>query len=253
MYHDVIPGRSPGAASRAYFSVERQTFAAQLDQLAAEGYTVRSLESALSNPCARQVAVSFDDGDLGQFEQGFPELARRGMTATFFITTDWVGRPGYVSWDALRQMRAGGMSIQSHTCSHPFLSELPPERVQHELRSSREILNQQLGQETEMLGLPGGDFPRGGPQVFEDAGYRVVATSRWGINAPTTRDAGRITFVRRCTVRRAPSPGEFRATISGDAWLSARRRLRGFALSLIRRTLTPTRYQRWRRAILDAR
>jgi peptidoglycan/xylan/chitin deacetylase (PgdA/CDA1 family) len=188
--------------------------------------------------------------DQGQFEQGFPELARRGMSATFFITTDWVGRPGYVSWSALRQMRAAGMSIQSHTCSHPFLSELAPEVLHHELQVSREVLNQQLNQETDMLALPGGDFPRGGPLVFQRAGYRVVATSRWGVNTPVAKGGG-ITFVRRCTVRSAPSPEEFHAMILGDPWLSARRRLRGFALNTIRRVLTPSRYQRWRRVLLD--
>jgi peptidoglycan/xylan/chitin deacetylase (PgdA/CDA1 family) len=252
MYHDVLPSRGPGSASATYFSVERKDFAHQLDQLAAEGYTVLSLESALASPAARQVALSFDDGDLGQFEQGFPELARRGMTATFFVTTGWVGRAGYASWDALRQMRAAGMSIQSHTRSHPFLSELGPDAVADELRSSKEVLDAALGQNTTSLALPGGDRPQGGLRVFQQAGYAVVATSRWGRNrAPRTEHSG-VQVVRRCTVRGRPSHDEFRATFTGDPWLGARRRLRESALNAFRTAVGPTRYAGWRRRLLDA-
>lgn len=251
MYHDVIPAPGSANVSAVYFSVDRPTFAAQLDQLAGEGYAVRSIAAALADPAPRQVVMTFDDCDLGQYQQGFPELARRGMSATFFATTDWIGRPGYISWDGLREMRAAGMSIQSHTCSHPFLSELSPDEVHRELNVSRETLNQQLDQNTDMLALPGGNFPRGGARVFQKAGYQVVATSRWGTNRWPGGAVSPVTLVRRCTVRRALSPAEFSATIHGDSWLSARRRLRGFVLETVRQTLSPTRYQRWRRTILD--
>jgi peptidoglycan/xylan/chitin deacetylase (PgdA/CDA1 family) len=252
MYHDVLPLRGPGSASLAYFSVERKDFADQLDQLADEGYTVRSLESALVNPGGRQVAVSFDDGDLGQFEQGFPELARRGMSATFFVTTGWVGRPGYASWDALRQMQAAGMSIQSHTRSHPFLSQLGPEAVADELRSSKQALDDALSQNTSSLALPNGDRPRGGLRVFQQAGYAVVATSTWGRNrVPWTEHPG-VQIVRRCTVRGRPSRKEFRAIFTGNIWLGARRRLRESTLNALRAAVGPTRYAGWRRGFLDA-
>jgi len=252
MYHDVTPGEAGTSKSASYFSVERQLFASQLDQLAVEGYTVRSLESSLADPRPRQVALSFDDGNLGQFEQGFPELARRGMSATFFVTTDWVGRPGYASWEALREMHAAGMSIQSHTRSHPFLSELDPQTAFDELRSSREALDEALGQRTASLALPNGDFPRGGSRVFRDAGYTVVGTSRWGRNRSAAAGNATVLLIRRCTVRGRPSPEEFRATFTGSVWLGTRRRLRESALNAIRTAVGPTRYAIWRTRFLDA-
>jgi peptidoglycan/xylan/chitin deacetylase (PgdA/CDA1 family) len=251
MYHDVTSGSAPASRSAGYFSVDQAVFGAQLDQLAAEGYAVRSLEATLADPRPRQVAVTFDDGDLGQCELGFPELARRGMSATFFVTTNWVGQPGYASWAKLREMRAAGMSIQSHTRSHPFLSELAPGMVEDELRGSREALNEALDQQTTSLALPNGDFPRGGPRVFQEAGYRVVATSRWGRNGASRPAAGEIEQICRCTIRGRPAEKEFRDTAAGDPWLAARHRLRESTLNAFRSAIGPTRYAGWRRRFLD--
>ncbi|HWA59384.1 MAG TPA: polysaccharide deacetylase family protein, partial [Gemmatimonadales bacterium] len=199
MYHDVTLEAVGVSGGPRHFSVNRRTFGDQLDRLSALGYRARSVAECLADPLPRQVAISFDDGDLGQFENGCSELVARGMTATFFITTDWVERPGYVTWHQLRQMKAAGMSIQSHSRSHPFLSELEAPALRAELEESRRRLDDELGQETDTLALPDGDRPRRALRgLIRSAGYRVVATSRWGVNRGRPGEAG-LTWVRRCT------------------------------------------------------
>jgi peptidoglycan/xylan/chitin deacetylase (PgdA/CDA1 family) len=198
------------------------------------------------------VAISFDDGDLGQFENGHAELVKRGMTATFFITTDWVGRPNYVSWNQLREMRAAGMSIGSHSKSHPFLSELGEAGLRAELLGSKDRIDQELEQVTDTIALPGGDRPRRSLRPMLGAvGYRVVANSRWGTNHGTTPADG-VRWINRCTIRGEPSPGHFSRVIHGDSWLGFKRFTREFALARLRETLGPTRYSRWRRRLLES-
>ncbi len=247
LYHDVASRQTD------YFATPAPAFAAQLDAVRAAGYRGGSIAAALAaRPEDRSLAISFDDGNLGQFAAAFPALAERGMTATFFITTSWVGRPGYVTWDHLRQMRDAGMSIQSHTRTHPFLSELGASALAEELRAAKHDLDQALGQDTDMLALPGGDFPRRrfAPLVRE-AGYRVVATSIWGVNRGVgTRDGW--TEVRRCTVRGEPPLDEFRRVAAGDPALGRLRRGRERVLGTLRRSLGPSRYARWRRWFLEA-
>jgi len=248
LYHDVMaddPGRS---GATAYFGVSGHSFAAQLDHITGLGWRGCSIEEALRDDGAR-VAISFDDGHAGQFERAFPALARRGMTATIFVTTGWVGTPGYVSWSALREMKAAGMSIQSHTRTHPFLSELDPAALREELYGSRAELDQQLGQRTHALALPGGDPPRAPLRgALAEAGYTVIATSRWGVN-PDTRAAGPL-WVRRCTVRGRVSGADFRRIVEGDQLIAWRRRLREGVLRGLRTSMGPTRYARWRRRVL---
>ena len=52
----------------------------------------------------RSVILTFDDGYDDVYEHAFPLLMQRGMVGTFFITTDFVERPGYVTWDQIIEM-----------------------------------------------------------------------------------------------------------------------------------------------------
>lgn len=252
MYHDIAPGPSRAGGGPARFAVPADEYRRQLDQLRAEGYQGRSLRDALREPHGRLVAITFDDGNAGQFERGFRALAERGMAATFFVTADWIGKPGYVSWEQLREMRAAGMDVQSHARSHRFLSELAAEELVPELRGAKDALDQGLHQDTDMLALPGGDWPkRSLRHLIAEAGYRVVATSQWGLNAPLRSDAGELVSVRRCTVSGIAGPQRFRRIAAGDPWLGRRRQLREGALGALRTALGASRYAAWRKAFLD--
>lgn len=252
LYHDVTDGAT-GAGSGDYFSVPAAAFASQLDWIRDAGYAGCSLEEGLRYAGPPHVVITFDDGEIGQYELAFRALAACRMTATFFVTTDWVGQPGYVTWGQLREMKAAGMSIQSHTRSHPFLSELDRRAVLDELCGSKEALDQALGQSTESVALPGGDFPPpGAGKLFREAGYTVVATSRWGANHIQGRGEPLPLLVRRCTVRGTPGEPEFRRVLAGDRWLSVRRRAREAALGALRSSLGASRYAAWRRRFLDA-
>ena len=250
IYHDVTPHTPAVTGGRDFFSVPADTFGRQLDLLRELGLTGKSIADMLADP-AKAVGISFDDGDLGQAVRAFPALASRKMTATFFVTTSWMETPNYASWAQLREMRAAGMSIQSHTHTHPFLSELDEKRLRDELRRSREILDEKLGQRTTMLAFPGGDAPR--PELrhlLVEEGYEVIGTSRWGRNVVQGAAAPR--YIRRCTVRGAPPDAAFLAIASGDQWLSLKKQARESVLAFLRSSLGPTRYATWRRGFLNA-
>src|SRR5688572_6152682 len=97
IYHDVTPD-APTSDASAYFSVSARSFARQLELIQSLNLRGCSIADAMERP-HNAVAISFDDGDLGQAVRAFPALAARSMTATFFVTTSWVGTSGYASWD----------------------------------------------------------------------------------------------------------------------------------------------------------
>ncbi len=244
MYHEV-PRDSRDVP---YFAVPRKRFAAQLDRLAAAGKRGVTLEAILNAPTPPRnlVAVTLDDGHATHFTEAFPELARRGMTATFFVITARVGTPGYVTWAQLRELTAAGMSVQSHTHGHRFLSELPETAVIDELCASRALLDAELGQRTTTIALPGGDAPRLSFAVFRNTGYRWVATSVWGAN----ERAGSEGYVRRYTVRRDTDDHRFRICVDAASGPYSSEGLRLAALRGLRRTIGASRYARWRRSAL---
>lgn len=249
-YHDVTSTTPSLSGGRDFFSVSAAAFERQLSIIRQIGARGCSIADALVAP-SNAVAISFDDGDLGQAVRAFPALAKHNMTATFFVVTSWVGTANYASWDQLREMCAAGMSIQSHTHSHPFLSELNAAALRDELRRSRDILDEKLGQRTSMIAFPGGDAPRDDLRgLLADEGYEAIATSRWGRNDPHATAAPR--YIRRCTVRGEPSDSLFAAVARGDGWLNLRKQTRERVLAIVRAAMGPTRYARWRRTLMDA-
>ena len=88
MYHEV-----PAEPPFGYFAVPRDRFVAQLNLLDRLQLAARPLEDTGPG----QVALTFDNGHLTHYAQVFPLLAERGMRATFFVTTDWVGQRGNVT------------------------------------------------------------------------------------------------------------------------------------------------------------
>ena len=250
MYHDVSARDSLSQGGAEFFSVTQRRFARHLQIIRDAGLTGCSLAGLVPN--ADHVAISFDDGNVGQAAQAFPALVAAGMTATFFVTTGWIGRPGFASWEQLREMRAAGMAIESHTHTHPFLSELSEPQLRDELRRSRDLLQEHLGSEApSMLALPGGDAPRRSlRRIIAEEGFSTVATSRWGKNRGDLGAAVR--YVRRCTVRDELNDQEFLEIISGNSWLGMRKHTREAVLAFVRRSLGPTRYAKYRRQLLDS-
>ena len=253
MYHDVAPRPPEPTGGPARFTVSTESFALMLDTISAMELRGTSLAEARRDPSGASVAVTFDDGTTGQFDHAVPELRRRSMTATFFIVTDWVGRPGFMTWDQLRALRDMGMSVQSHTRSHPHLSTLGERELRAELEDSRLALDDALDQTTTELALPGGNAPRPGLRaLLGECGYTAVATSRWGSNATdgrASRSGHR--WIRRCNVPRELDRRLARRILEGDTRLLVSRYPREALLNGVRSVLGADRYARWRRRVLD--
>jgi peptidoglycan/xylan/chitin deacetylase (PgdA/CDA1 family) len=252
VYHDVQPTLAGTGGNLDHFTVSASGFECMLDTIASGAYRGCSLEDAFADPSPR-VGITFDDGTLGQYEFAVPALLARGMTATFYVTTDWVGRAGYMTWEQLRELAASGMSIQSHTRSHRPLSELSRDDVRLELESSKSELEDRLGRCAVEIAFPGGDPPpRRLRYLVAESGYRVAVGTRWGVNHGISQEATLRRFVKRCTVRRDTTPALARQIVEAEAWLGLRSIAKERALRAIRSTLGASRYLRWREKVLDA-
>jgi peptidoglycan/xylan/chitin deacetylase (PgdA/CDA1 family) len=118
------------------------------------------------------VALTFDDGFADNFEHAFPILAATGTPATFFITAGFVdGDPNVIgriraqrrlaevramSWGQVRELRAAGFGVGSHTYSHANLASLPPEAAADEIQRAKEILEARLEAPVPLFAYPWG-------------------------------------------------------------------------------------------------
>lgn len=248
MYHATpLPESEEG-----YFCVAASAFALQISILRSHSLHGSALETCVgSSDLGKKVAITFDDAHRSNYDVAFPLIAVAGMSATMFVVPAWVGRAGYCTWDQLREMHAGGWSIQSHTQSHPFLSTLNRKALTRELEDSRWEIEDRIGAPVVTLALPNGDWPkRQFRPLIQESGYRHIATSRWHANGDAERRRG---VFGRYTVRRDTQPEAFDAMVTDLPGKLSRESLRLATLSLVRSSLGVRRYGAIRRYLVDRR
>ena len=90
-----------------------------------------------------------------------------------------------IDWEQLHQLAGGGISIGSHTVSHPNLALLPQAEQLQELTDSRKQLTASLGKSVDTLAYPIGTAEAFNAQVAataKQAGYRLGFTCLHGVN-----------------------------------------------------------------------
>lgn len=177
-YHDIVEvGGTPERARRAaasHYSVDRAEFRAHLDAIAECGVVL----STIPNPLETPVFLTFDDGAAGADECAAEELERRNWRGHFFITTDWIGRPGFLDAAAIRDLHRRGHVVGSHTRSHPSrMSELGWDEVLAEWVESRAVLSELLGETVDCASVSDGYYSRRVGEAAAAAGLKFLFNS----------------------------------------------------------------------------
>lgn len=189
MYHAV----AARPADAAYgLSVHPDRFAAQLELLAAEGFTtitvgeLAAIRRGEATAPERPVALTFDDGYADFHREALPRLVAAGATATLFVTTGWLDDAGpeaaghpldrMLSWSQVAECDAAGIEVGAHSHSHAQLDQLPDAALRDELARPRRLLAERLGHEVPHLAYPYGYSSARVRRAVADAGYRLAAS-----------------------------------------------------------------------------
>jgi peptidoglycan/xylan/chitin deacetylase (PgdA/CDA1 family) len=169
----------------------------QIEKLLARGYRSSTAQTLRKPPQARRTLVlTFDDGYRSVLEHAAPIMQRFGIPGTVFVVTNFVGAPvpmtwsgiaqwvgtpceselRSLGWDELAELAAAGWEIGSHTCSHPYLTQLSQMQLEEELGASRACVEERLGRPCRSLAYPQGDHDERVVRAAAQAGYELAFT-----------------------------------------------------------------------------
>ena len=198
MYHEIYRPEERqhlrGLTNPAY-NIKINVFRKQMAWLYSNDFktvTIYELISKNSHPEDKAVCLTFDDGWLGNYLHAYPILKEYEFKATFFIATELIGKPLYMTWEHLKEMMASGMSIQSHTATHKPLGGMDEKEIIFELSESKIIIEQRLTTEVNHLSLPHGSQNGRIWPLAKEIGYKTICTSNvgfqtWESNGPWLR------------------------------------------------------------------
>jgi peptidoglycan/xylan/chitin deacetylase (PgdA/CDA1 family) len=188
----LVPGLLSGEADAWWETLGWAIFNSPLAAFEWEGATF-----ALGNDATRQAAYRQLVTPLKFRARADRDLA---MSALVELLSPSGERPHlFMDWDGARELGRRGFSVESHTCTHPVLSQETPAEQQRELADARRRLEDRLSVEITTLA-----YPHGGPPDYDAntlaaaaaAGYSWGITTREGFSSADTPALE----IRRCVV-----------------------------------------------------
>ncbi len=217
----ILAYHSIGTPQWGFNDVSPRDFERHLQVAIDDGWSFATPAEVLADPDKPQLALTFDDGVASVLTNGVPVLRHHGIPATAFIVTGWadgrhrLGHECVLDWPGVRSLHEAGITIGSHSVTHPDFGRLTPAAAQRELEVSLEQLHRMLGIQTDEFAIPLGqsrNWTQAAGHAAADAGYRTVYAQ-----AVNTRPAG---TVPRTFITRIDRPLLFRAALAGifDDW-----------------------------------
>jgi peptidoglycan/xylan/chitin deacetylase (PgdA/CDA1 family) len=235
MYHSISEEIERGVHPYYEINTSPERFEEHIKYLYDNNYSVVNLTdvtklfASKNNDAAKCVVLTFDDGYHDFYTHAFPILQEYTFTATVFLSTAFISNGGlklkgkeHLNWNEVKELFKAGISFGSHTVTHPQLNVLRNEEVENELKFSKVIIEDYLGESITTFSYPG-RFPEEQKsytkylkEVLEKCGYLNCVTTKIGV-AKNTDD---ILFLKRIPLNSYDDLSFFKAKLEGGyEWL----------------------------------
>ena len=163
-YHSIDPSGSP-------ISCHPDAFDRHIAWLTSGRLRVTTIETLLTlPPSADAVALTFDDAFVNFRDVAVPRLRAHDLPATLFVvadragsTNDWSGRRDpaipqlpLLDWDSLARLAGQGVTLGSHTRTHPDLTTIDRALLGDEIHGAADIIERRTGCRPDTFAYPYG-------------------------------------------------------------------------------------------------
>jgi len=172
-------------------SIDTDLFEQHLQFLDDNDYTVLTFGEAVdklksSERIPEKTAVlTVDDGYRSFLTDAVPLLEKYDFPATVFLCTQYVGNPGYLSWDDIRTLQDEGYEFGNHSHSHDHFLNDSDERTKEEfikdLSQAEQSFQRELGYKPELYCYPYGEYNPDMQKILKEKGYQAGTAQKSGV------------------------------------------------------------------------
>jgi peptidoglycan/xylan/chitin deacetylase (PgdA/CDA1 family) len=179
VYHAL--GEPPASEEYPGLYVSDPEFEEEIDWLAKEGYegvTLDQVEAAWYHGGtlpAKPIVITFDNGYPEQVTFAPKVLARHGWPGVLFEITEEHLRPFEI-----RPVIARGWEVDSHSATHPDLTELSGKELEYQVAASRRYLRRKFGIASDNFCYPSSEYDAATIAAVKEAGYVGAVTENAG-------------------------------------------------------------------------
>jgi peptidoglycan/xylan/chitin deacetylase (PgdA/CDA1 family) len=132
----------------------------------------------------RKVSITFDDGNRSDVTVALPILQKFHRSASFFLLSDRISRPGFLEASDIVRLRDAGMAIGSHGAAHVDWTTLSDSELLRQVTNSLQVLTGYVGMPITIVAVPFGHYDRRVLKLLRTLGTTAVYTSDGGAVRP---------------------------------------------------------------------
>jgi peptidoglycan/xylan/chitin deacetylase (PgdA/CDA1 family) len=248
MYHDIVATDDEvrcsgfaGAAADTY-KLAAQVFEEHLTAIAAAAPAAPGVVTAPA--AAPATYITFDDGGRGAYRHAAPALERHGWRGHFFVATDFINQPEFLSEAQILELHRRGHVIGSHSASHPLrMAKCSRAQLRTEWTRSVERLSGIIGGAVTVASVPGGMYSIAVAEEAQAAGIRYLFNSE---PVTSVQKRGDCSVLGRYTVKSTTTPGYISRLARADL-VPQMRELAAWNLKKVAKSVGGDLYWRYRR------
>ena len=109
----------------------------------------------------KKILITIDDGFQSFYEQAWPYLEKNNIPFILFISTEPVGRNGYMTWDQIKEIENSGLGvIGHHSHTHEYLIDMTNEEFVKDIKIASKIFEKKLGYVPSIFSYPFGEYSK---------------------------------------------------------------------------------------------
>ena len=109
----------------------------------------------------KKILVSIDDGFKSFYEEAWPILKKEKIPFILFISTEPVGKNGYMNWSQIKEIEKSDFAIIGHhSHTHDYLIDKTDEEFISDIEMANEIFLKNLGYIPNLFSYPFGEYSK---------------------------------------------------------------------------------------------
>jgi len=123
-------------------------------------YDPKKLEKNFYIPkIKKKILITIDDAFSSFYEVAWPYLKKENIPFILFVSTEAVGRDGYMTWKQIKELEKEDMAyIGNHSHTHSYLVDLKNEDFISDVDTSSSIFKDKLGYNPIFFSYPFGEY-----------------------------------------------------------------------------------------------
>ena len=107
----------------------------------------------------KKVLITIDDGFKSFYNEAWPYLKKNQIPFILFISTEPVGKNGYMNWDEIREIEKSKLGyIGHHSHTHEYLINMSDDQFIDDIETSSRIFKDKLGYVPSIFSYPFGEY-----------------------------------------------------------------------------------------------